>query len=86
MATHLRLQWRDRTGISPDFPFKPSRAPWVCNSCTTLVRALASSQVYMQSCDRFNLVPLASRRRRVAVFLSGSCPLAGHSFLKAVQQ
>jgi hypothetical protein len=35
--TDLRLQWRDRTGIAPDFPFQPSRAPWVCNSCTTPV-------------------------------------------------
>jgi hypothetical protein len=22
-----RLQWRDRAGLSPDFPFKPLRAP-----------------------------------------------------------
>ena len=29
LATLLRLQWRDRTGIAPDFPFQPSRAPWV---------------------------------------------------------
>ena len=36
MAAHLRLQWRDRTGIAPDFPFQPFRAPWVYLSCTTL--------------------------------------------------
>ena len=35
LATHLRLQWRDRTGIAPDFPFQPLRAPWVSHSCTT---------------------------------------------------
>jgi hypothetical protein len=29
LETHLRLQWRDRTGIAPDFPFQPLRAPWV---------------------------------------------------------
>jgi len=22
-GTDLRLQWRDRTGIAPDFPFQP---------------------------------------------------------------
>jgi len=29
LAVHLCLQWRDRAGFSPDFPFKPMWAPWV---------------------------------------------------------
>jgi hypothetical protein len=35
LAAHLCLQWRDRAGISPDFPFKPMWAPWVCSISIT---------------------------------------------------
>jgi hypothetical protein len=34
-AASLCLQWRDRAGICPDFPFKPSRAPQASFSCIT---------------------------------------------------
>jgi len=57
MATHLRLQWRDRTGIAPDFPFKPLRAPWVCNCCTTPGRLSVDRATWrtslIHSCLRF---------------------------------
>lgn len=61
MATHLRLQWRDRTGIAPDFPFQPSRAPWVCICCTTPGVALTADSP-ISKCMHVGRVPLASRK------------------------
>jgi hypothetical protein len=43
LAASLCLQWRDRAGISPDFPFKPKSGTVGCLSCTTLAAVVGGA-------------------------------------------
>jgi hypothetical protein len=56
-ASLLCLQWRDRAGIAPDFPFKPVVGTIGQFICTTAIQRLLSAAAQSGLVDRAATVP-----------------------------